>query len=194
MALTSVGEPESINEPDPAWAHGLPPPVRFFVLVLTVGGTAVGLFALVYGLFFWPPTALLPWPAPVFTGAILLGGTVWGGLMLRRMFRRRATSIRLNASGVQLVLADGRSTVSSWNDPRFALDLVITVGQGADRAVQRSARWRFPPQAWANNVTQEGADRLVELARTNGLAVSEKTFGPRFPGSKTVMIRAPLAP
>jgi hypothetical protein len=180
---------EEIVLPDPAWANGLPRPVLFFILVATVGGTSVGVFALVFGLFFWPSGAVLPPIAPVGSGVILLAGTAWGGLLFRRTLRRRATSIRVGDTGVQAVLADGQAIDCRWSEPGFAMDLTVVRDSGTPPLERRSLRWRARPYAFAPGVTESGMTRLLDQARSHGLSVQEQALGSRSGGPTVYRIR-----
>lgn len=144
-----------------------------FSLVGGVGGTAVGLFGLVYGLFFWPADALLPSIAPVGSGMVVLVGTVWGAWLLRRTRGRRLISLRITLQGVRGVMEDGELVRADWSDSKFAIDMTSTSSPATSGPTRCSLRWVGSPAAYAREISLSGLSQLLESSRLQGLSVSE---------------------
>lgn len=175
---------------DPVQEASIRKGMVLFSLVAGVGGTAVGLFVIVYGLFFWPSTALLPSVAPIASGTVVLVGTAWGAWLLRRTSRRRLTSVRLTPEGIQGSMADGTLVNADWNDPGFALDITSTSVRSSAGPAHYSLRWVRSPGAYAREISSTGLNHLLESARAHGLVVSEtSTTTGRFT-TQTSRIRA----
>jgi hypothetical protein len=176
MALPPLaqGPEEEIIVLDPAKESGFRRGVVMIMLVAGVGGTAVGLFALVYGVFFWPKTALLPSIAPIVLGSVVLGGTVWGVLVIRRTIRRRLTSFRLSTKGVQGTTMGGSPLRAEWSDPDFALNVTLASGPATWAQNFHSLRWVQFSGAYAREITKDGFQHLLESAKLHGMTVDEK--------------------
>jgi hypothetical protein len=172
LAPAELGEEICVR--DPAKEASFQRAVLMFSLVAGVGGTAVGLFAVVYGLFFWPSSALLPSTAPIAAGSVVLAGTIWGAWRLRRTTRHILTSVVLGQHGIRGIMADRTPVNSDWSDPTFALDITTASGPAKWAQNRHHLRWARAPGAFAREISPNGFQRLLESAKLHGLTVDEE--------------------
>lgn len=159
----------------------------------TLACAALGLWLLLFGLFYWPADLLLPALGVQATGALLMVLGLAASLWTRDRARRTIVSVRITSRGVQAGVRGGSVLLAAWADPKFSLDL-WTVSMGGPRAVALyGLSWRMPPSGGNAFLTPQGFVELVERAKSLGLATTERTYGKAPNVRTTFLLRGPSA-
>ena len=162
-----------------------------FVGTLVCAG--LGLWLLLFGLFYWPADLLLPAFGVQAAGALLMVLGLASSLWIRDRARRTIVSVQMTPAGVQAGLRGGSMLLAAWGDPKFSLDL-WTVSLGRPRAATLyGLSWKMSPARGSAFLTSQGFLKLVETAKSLGLATTERTYGKPPNVRTTILLRGPSA-